>query len=66
MGGRALYGFESMAELVDLLVEKVPVPSFLSLNSSKVGSHTMSSHIWQYREAVLESTSAPGVSAGMF
>lgn len=36
---------------------KVPVPSFLNRSSSNVLSHTMSSHIWQYRAPLLESTS---------
>ena len=37
--------------------EKEPVPIFRIRNSSRVGSHTKSSHIWQKRPPVLDSTS---------
>lgn len=45
----------SMAAL-DLLTNE-PVLSFRNLNSSRVGSQTKSSHIWQNKLPVLDSTS---------
>lgn len=38
------------------ILENVPESIFLFLRSSRVGSQTKSSHIWQYREPVLDST----------
>ena len=40
------------------VLENDPVPIFRTRSSSKVGSHTISSHIWQYNAPLLESTSA--------
>ena len=39
------------------LLENDPVPSLRILKSSSVGSHTKSSHIWQYTAPALDSTS---------
>lgn len=39
------------------VLEKEPVPIFRSLSSSSVGSHMKSSHIWQNRPPLCESTS---------
>lgn len=38
---------DELGDFSDDLPLNVPVPSFLTLSSSKVGSHTKSSHRWQ-------------------
>lgn len=40
------------------ILENVPVPILRTLRSSNVGSQTKSSHIWQYNDPLLESTSS--------
>lgn len=46
-----------------VLLEKVPVSILRFLRSSKVGSQTKSSHIWQNSDPLLESMTLARVSA---
>lgn len=55
--GSQLYRSVARKEAWLDVLGNVPVPIFRIRISSNVGSHTKSSHIWQYTDPVLDSTS---------